>query len=111
LRPQAARFARWGGVIDFRADGRNRDGVLSAVHGCGRARHGGKIATALGNHGVSISQVIQKERNEGGERVPVVLLTHKTKERCLKAALEEIYSLGSVLGEPPQVIRIERFVS
>jgi homoserine dehydrogenase len=71
----------------------------------------GKIATALGNHGVSISQVIQKERNEGGERVPVVLLTHKTKERCLKAALKEIYSLGSVLDELPQVIRIERFVS
>jgi len=71
----------------------------------------GKIATALGNHDVSISQVIQKERNEGGERVPVILLTHKTKERCLKAALKEIYSLGSVLDEPPQVIRIERFVS
>jgi len=44
----------------------------------------GKIATALGNHGVSISQVIQKERNEGGERVPVVLLTHKTKEQLSK---------------------------
>lgn len=71
----------------------------------------GKIATALGNHGVSISQVIQKERNEGGERVPVVLLTHKTKERCLKAALHEICSLERVLDDLPQVIRIERFVS
>lgn len=71
----------------------------------------GKIATALGNRGVSISQVMQKERNEHGQRVPVVLLTHRTKERNLKAALEEIHNLDGVLTEPVQTIRIERFSS
>lgn len=69
----------------------------------------GKIATALGNQGVSILEVMQKERNEQGQRVPVVLLTHRTKERSLKAALDEIYAMDGVVTEPIQTIRIERF--
>jgi homoserine dehydrogenase len=38
--------------------------------------------------------------------VPVVLVTHETQESAMRAALERIEALNTVL-EPPTVIRIE----
>ena len=68
----------------------------------------GQIAITLGRNKVSISQVIQKERKEG-KTVPVVLITHKTREAMLRNALQEIYGMQGVLSEPVRIIRIERF--
>ncbi len=62
------------------------------------------IATALGEHGVSMESVLQRSRAPG-EAVPVVLTTHDTEEGALARALERISNLGTVL-ETPRIIRI-----
>jgi len=41
-----------------------------------------------------------------GEAVPVVLVTHETRESAMRAALDRIGALDAVL-EPPTLIRIE----
>ena len=49
----------------------------------------GRIASLLGERGVSIASVIQKEPHEGGD-VPIVMLTHNTIEERFFGALKEI---------------------
>lgn len=63
----------------------------------------GKICTAIGNHGVSIASCIQKE--EHGEYVHVILMTHETVESSLQAALTEIDAQDFV-GEKTHVLRV-----
>jgi homoserine dehydrogenase len=62
------------------------------------------IATALGEHRVSMESVLQRSRSPG-EAVPVVLTTHDTEEGALARALKRIAGLGTVL-ETPRIIRI-----
>jgi len=57
-----------------------------------------KISGVLGNHNISISSVIQKDRKIGGA-VPVVIVTHHARERELRMALEEIDGLDVVLDK------------
>ena len=64
-----------------------------------------KLSHILGRHRISISDMIQKERNVGSV-VPLILLTHDASERELRRALEEINRLNVVRGKS-QVIRIE----
>jgi homoserine dehydrogenase len=71
----------------------DRPGVLS------------KISGVLGNHGISIDQVRQHGRHQGGT-VPLVILTHDAVEGNLRRALVEIESLGVTAG-PAVVIRVE----
>ncbi len=71
----------------------DRPGVLS------------QIAGVLGHHGISISSVLQKGRKEG-QTVPVVIMTHRARERNVQAALLEIDRL-SFISEPTTVIRVE----
>lgn len=49
----------------------------------------GKVCTLLGNHGVSIASCIQQEVRDG-KPIPVVLMTHETREAELRKALTEI---------------------
>ena len=49
-----------------------------------------KIAGILGKHQISIATVLQKEHDEKGGTVPVVMLTHKATEKHLREALQEI---------------------
>lgn len=49
----------------------------------------GSMGTACGNHGVSLSGVIQKDMLEGGA-ARIILLTHEVKESDMRAAIEEI---------------------
>ncbi len=63
------------------------------------------VAASLGAHGISIESVLQRGRAPE-ERVPVVIVTHETEERDLKAALGEIAKHEAVV-EPPLSIRIE----
>jgi hypothetical protein len=60
----------------------------------------GSVATALGNHGVSISAALQKSCGEGNDSVAVVVLTHKSRTADLEAALEEIKASGAVSEDP-----------
>ncbi|MDP8263455.1 MAG: homoserine dehydrogenase [Candidatus Ancaeobacter aquaticus] len=65
-----------------------------------------KIAGVLGKYEISISSVMQKERNVKGGTVPVLMLTHKAKERNLKNALKELDRL-SVIKSKTIMIRME----
>jgi homoserine dehydrogenase len=65
----------------------------------------GKLATALGEHEVSIERMIQ-EGHQKDEPVSVVLLTHPAREGNLRTALEQIDS-QKLLVEPARALRIE----
>src|SRR5262249_18567730 len=61
----------------------------------------GQLMTSLGNHGVSVAQVVQAT----GEPAWVIVLTHEAREGDLRAALAEIDGLA-VVRHPARVIRI-----
>jgi len=71
---------------------RDRPGVL------------GRLAGVLGRSGVSIASVIQRERGEAV--VPIVMRTHRARERNLRRALAAIAKLDVIRGRPV-AIRIE----
>ncbi len=71
----------------------DRPGVLS------------KISGILGKHNISISQVLQKGRKQGGH-VPVVMMTHQAVERDVRSALTEIDEMSYVSGKTV-LIRVE----
>ncbi|KXX64152.1 homoserine dehydrogenase [Marichromatium gracile] len=62
-----------------------------------------RIASILGEHGISIEAIKQQEPGEGETHVPLVMLTHRVLERQMNAALDQIEALDSVQGE---IIRI-----
>jgi homoserine dehydrogenase len=49
-----------------------------------------KISGVLGDHGISISSMVQLETHEKDNYIPIVLLTHKAKEKSMEHALNEI---------------------
>jgi homoserine dehydrogenase len=63
------------------------------------------VAGALRDSGVSLESMLQHGRAPG-EAVPIVLVTHETRESQMRAAVDRIERLESVL-ERPSVIRIE----
>jgi homoserine dehydrogenase len=63
------------------------------------------VTAVLRDQGISLESMLQRGRAPG-EAVPVVLVTHETRESAMTAALERIEALNTVL-EPPTVIRIE----
>jgi homoserine dehydrogenase len=68
-----------------------------------------KIGTILGNWEISIASVIQKDPH-GMDTVSLVMLTHTAREKNMKAALAQIYTLEDVKGNA-QLIRIEEEVA
>ncbi len=64
-----------------------------------------KISGILGAHGISISSVIQQGRKAVGV-VPLVMMSHRAKERDLQLALSEIDRLEYVSGAT-LLIRVE----
>ncbi|HET9934581.1 MAG TPA: homoserine dehydrogenase, partial [Polyangiaceae bacterium] len=67
----------------------------------------GRIASALGQEGVSIEQMVQEGQGQGQDHaVPVCLTTHVTSEGAVRRALRAIAS-QSFLKSPPRLIRIE----
>ncbi|MBN1257446.1 MAG: ACT domain-containing protein, partial [Planctomycetes bacterium] len=64
----------------------------------------GKLALILGEHQVSIEQVIQHGENK--DIVPIVVLTHLAREGDIRSALAEIEKLDCV-EEPTGVLRVE----
>jgi homoserine dehydrogenase len=65
----------------------------------------GKLMTILGEHRVSIAQVVQEGTVGQADPVWVVVLTHEAREGELRAALDEIGKLAVVCA-PTRVIRI-----
>ncbi len=77
----------------FRFSAVDKPGVLS------------KISGILGAHNISIASVIQKDRRQG-KAVPLVVLTHRAREKDVVRALTRIRSLAVVSGRPVS-IRVE----
>ena len=77
----------------FRFSALDKPGVLS------------KISGILGNYNIGIASVIQKGRSIG-EAVPLVVLTHRAKEKDVKQAIEEIDRLPVVMDRTV-FIRVE----
>jgi homoserine dehydrogenase len=79
----------------LRFTGQDRPGVLS------------RIAGALGEHGVSIEQMVQDGRSLApSEPVPIVMITHKARESGVIAAIAAI-SASDYVTAKTRVIRIE----
>jgi homoserine dehydrogenase len=72
---------------------KDQPGVLSSISGI------------LGQRGISISSVLQKGRKEG-QTVPLVILTHRSLERAVQSALQEINALP-MISEPTTLLRME----
>ncbi|MFZ5997357.1 MAG: homoserine dehydrogenase [Nitrospirota bacterium] len=64
-----------------------------------------KISGVLGKNNISIASVIQKGRRIGGS-VPLVVLTHRAKERDVLSAIREIDGLP-IVSDKTLVIRVE----
>ncbi len=77
----------------FRFSALDRPGVLS------------KISGILGNYDISIASVIQKGR-KAEKSVPLVVLTHKAKEKDVRQAIKEIDQLPVVMNKTV-FIRVE----
>jgi len=77
----------------FRFSALDRPGVLS------------KISGILGNYDISIKSVHQKGRGTK-DAVPIVMLTHLSREADVQKALSDIYDLD-VVSDRPMFIRIE----
>jgi homoserine dehydrogenase len=62
------------------------------------------VAGVLARHNVSISSVVQK----GWEMdvVPIIIITHRTREKAMNDAVEEIKALPSII-EVAGLIRVE----
>jgi homoserine dehydrogenase len=63
------------------------------------------VTAVLRDAGISVESMLQRGRSPG-EAVPVVLVTHETKEADMRAALSRIADLDTVV-ETPTLIRIE----
>jgi len=63
------------------------------------------VTAILRDMGVSLESMLQRGRSPG-EAVPVVLVTHETKESAMREALDQIGALPTVMEEPT-LIRIE----
>ena len=61
------------------------------------------IAGILGEEGISIEAIKQKEPAEGETHVPLIMLTHRVKEAGMNNALHRIEALEAVSGE---IVRI-----
>ena len=93
-RPLAQRAMRPASEFELRYylrfDVRDEPGVLA------------KIAYALAEHGVSISQIIQSEAHD--HEAQIVIVTHVAKEGAVKKALA---GAGGLVTRPPVLLRIE----
>ncbi len=65
-----------------------------------------KVGGILASNGISVSSALQREKEQGGEYVPLVFMTHETKGHNIMAAAEEIDELD-VTVEKSVVIRVE----
>jgi len=66
-----------------------------------------RISGVLGDYNISIKSVLQKgEARNSTDSVPIIMLTHKAKEKSIQDALKRISDLSTV-KEEPLLIRVE----
>jgi len=64
------------------------------------------VTRILGDAGISIEAIIQKELEPGAAHVPIIMLTHRIRERQMNDAIARIEALSSI-GGPVTRIRVE----
>jgi len=68
------------------------------------------VTRLLGDRGISIEAMIQKEPAEGVQEVPIILLTRRVREAQMNEAIEKIEALDSIDGAVTR-IRMEHLDS
>ena len=63
-----------------------------------------KIASVFGKNGISIVEMVQKPARADG-KVPLVIITHETKELSVRAAVAKIDALEDI-GHVDTVLRV-----
>jgi homoserine dehydrogenase len=67
----------------------------------------GKIASALGDQGVSVEQMVQEGRAaKTGDPVPILIISHRCREGAVKAAVRAVRD-APFMKRPPRFMRIE----
>lgn len=64
------------------------------------------VTRILADHHISIEAILQKEPLEGESQLPIIMLTHKVRERELDDAIARIEALPTI-GAPVKRIRVE----
>ena len=64
------------------------------------------MTTILGDLGISIEAIIQKEPEAGAGHVPVIMLTQRVQERNMNEAIRQIEALDTIAGKVHR-IRVE----
>ncbi len=64
-----------------------------------------KISSIFAKHGVSIVEITQKAKKAGENRVPLVVITHKTHEQAIKSVTAKINATD--FAEVQSLIRVE----
>ena len=67
------------------------------------------VTRICADRGISIDAICQKEAGEGEEQVDVVILTHRTREKDVNAAIRAIESLATI-ASPVIRIRLEELL-
>lgn len=66
----------------------------------------GLVASVLGQHGISLASIVQKEPHRPGRHASVVLLTHKAVEKHVREAIRTLEERNA-LGAKAVCLRIE----
>ena len=64
------------------------------------------VTRILGDNGISIEAILQKQPPPGADHVPVIILTHEVSERRMNAAMAQIEALPTIQGRLTR-IRVE----
>jgi homoserine dehydrogenase len=64
------------------------------------------VTRILGDLGISIEAILQKEQAQGDDSVPIIILTHPVLEQSMNSAIRRIEALAAIRG-PVARIRLE----
>jgi homoserine dehydrogenase len=67
-----------------------------------------KVASIMSDLGINIESVMQRESEQDGDVIPLVLLTHEVKERQINLAISKIEALSTTC-QKVVCIRVEHF--
>ncbi len=66
------------------------------------------IATVLGKNNVSLSQVVQKRKDDSEDTVPIIIVTHETRESDIQNSIKELKSMENVVKSVDALIRVAK---
>ncbi len=66
-----------------------------------------QVASILSERGINIESIMQKEAEEHDGLVPMILVTHRVRERCIDEAIAAMETLEGVVGKVVR-IRVEQ---